>query len=166
MDVHFHYNKQQVIGALRFHFMRRPEIKLFRGFLMGIVALAFVGYFTDFIRLKMLVWIFLLFIALMLFFWYILPFSVYQRAQTFKEPEITLRWTDEMLFIITGKGESMMRWSQFDNVMETGDFFYLYRSNKSFFLVPTNAFLNKEDRVSFSEMLQNRFPNYKSIKPG
>lgn len=160
MTLHFQYNKQKVIEALRFHFMQRPEIKLFRSLLILLVIAAFVGFFTHYINMQALIWIFLACIILMFFIHYLLPFSVYRRAHTFREPELTLDFTEESLTIGTNRGKSRIPWQQFSHVVETKEFFYIYRSNKSFFLIPVSAFSSKAERISFSEMLQKRFPNY------
>ncbi len=160
MTLHFKYRRREVIEALRFHFMNKPEIKLFRTFLILLVIAAFIGYFTDYISLNALTWIFIIFIALVFLLWFILPFSVYRRAHTFREPELTLSVSEETLTIGTNKGKSRIAWQRFSNVMETKDFFYLYRSNKSFFLIPANAFNSKEDRITFSKMLQKIFSDY------
>lgn len=160
MELHFQYEERNVINALRFHFMNRPEIKLFKTILIVTIVFVFVGYFTNFITLKTLVWIFLLLIVLILFFWYILPFSVYKRAKTFKEPEITLRCTEDTLTIVTKQGESRIPWSRFSSVVETQACFYLYRTNKSFFLIPAYTFADRDERVAFGEMLQSLITDY------
>lgn len=160
MDLRFQYDKQEVINALRFHFMNRPEMKLFKVILMLMVLFAFAGYWMKIVTLQMLIWIFLLFIVLVLVFWYILPYSVYRKARTFREPAISLHWTDEGITIGTQRGESSLSWNRFHQVLETKHFFYLYSSNKSFFLIPTHAFANREERIAFSELLQNQFPDY------
>ncbi len=160
MDLHFQYKRQEVIDALRFHFLNRPEMKLFKTILIIMVLFAFVGYFAHFVTLQMLIWIFLLFVVVSLFFWYILPYSVYRKAKTFQEPEITLRWNKEHLLIGTRRGESTLPWSRLSNIIETKHFFYLYSSGKSFFLIPGHAFSDREERVAFSEMLQNQCADY------
>ncbi len=160
MELQFQYDKQEVIDALRFHFMNRPEMKLFKVVLALMVVLAFIGYGMNVVSLKMLIWIFLLFIVLVLIFWYILPYTVYRNAKTFQEPTISLHWTEEGISIGTERGESMLPWNRFHQILETKDFFYLYSSNKSFFLIPVDAFPDREERVAFSELLQSRFSNY------
>ncbi|HLR37903.1 MAG TPA: YcxB family protein [Chitinophagaceae bacterium] len=160
MSIQFQYNKQAVIKALRFHFKQRPEIKIFRTLIILVVIAAFVGYFTHFLSFNALIWIFIAFVALIFFLQYMLPLSVYRRAHTFREPQLSLDFTEDYIVIGTDRGKSRIPWQQFNNVIETRDFFYLYRSNRSFFLIPANAFDAREDRIKFSEKLQQRFSNY------
>ena len=160
MTLHFHYDKQAVIDALRFHFMNRPEMKFFKVVLILMILSAFAGYFFGMLVLSALIWIFLLFVVLVLFFWYILPYSVYRKARTFREKDIRLDWDTRSLTIVTDSGQRTLPWDRFSNVLETSKFFYLYQSNKSFFLIPAAAFADREDRVAFSELLQNRFSHY------
>ncbi len=160
MELQFQYDKQEVIDALRLHFMNRPEMKLFKGAFVLMIVLAFIGYGMGLVTLKMVIWIFLLSIVLILLFWYILPYTVYRNAKTFREPTISLRWTKDGITIGTKGGESSLPWTRFNQILETKQFFYLYRTNKSFFLIPANAFPDREERVAFSELLQNQFSNY------
>lgn len=160
MQLNFQYNKADVIDALRFHFMNRPEMKLFRIVLMILIAFAFIGYWMALINLQVVVWLFLLFIILILVFWYILPYSVYKKARTFSEPAIHLHWNEQNLSIGTHQGESNMPWTRFHKIVETKDFFFLYRDNKSFFLIPVDAFENEAEKNAFSELLHNQFQNY------
>lgn len=164
MQLDFQYNRPDVIEALRFHFMNRPEMKLFRTVLMVLVLLSFVGYWMKMINLQVVIWLFLLFIVLVLVFWYILPYSVYKKAKTFHEPVIHLRWNDRGLSIGTHQGESSMLWSRFDRIVETREFFFLYRDNKSFFLIPVEAFNDELEKNSFAELLHTQFRNYRVKK--
>lgn len=160
MTLHFQYNRQEVINALRLHFMNRPEMKFFKIILICLLIFSFFGYFADFLTLQMLIWIFLFFVVMVLFFWYILPYSVYKKSKTFQETDIRLHWNADYLIIGTARGESALPWKRLSNITETRQFFYLYNSTKSFFLIPTNAFADRDDRVAFSEMLQNQCADY------
>lgn len=160
MLITFKYDKQQVIEGLRFHFMKRPEIRIFKTFLFVVVIFSFIGYFTHYISFNTLLWFFLLAVVLLLFLWYLLPYSVYVKARTFKEPVIKLRWDEDRLYIGTERGESRVNWERFEKVVETKDFFYLYQTNKAFFLVPQEGFDSQKEYEDFSVFLKRKFSDY------
>lgn len=166
MPLRFHYDKTEVINALRFHFMSRGEIKVFQVALMILIVSAFIGYWMDLINLQVVVWLFLLFIVLILIFWFILPHSVYKKARTFREPEIHLDCDEQSLSIGTQSGNHSIPWNRFERIVETKDFFYLYQNNKTFFLVPAKVFKDESERKEFSDLLRRHFRNYAVKKQG
>src|SRR5690242_9180394 len=159
MQVSFQYSKPEVIDALRFHFLNRGEIRLFRGVLFVLLAFAAFSYWGGFVSFPVVVAIVLMLMLLVLAFWYILPFSIYKKAATFKE-FIKLQYDEEGVVIGTHIGERRLSWGSFNNIVETRSFFYLYRDKKSFFLIPTNAFRSDSDRQDFSDLLKSKFGNY------
>lgn len=163
MQFHFRYSKPAVINGLRFHFLRRNETKLFRVVLTVLLVLGVVGYGLRVVSFSVVVALLCMFLLLILAFWYILPLSIYRKAATFREPDIRLNCTEEGISIGTGAGDRHLRWSSFHEVVETGDFFYLYRDNKSFFLIPTDAFTDEEEKKEFSDLLRRQFSHY-SVK--
>src|SRR5258706_6739846 len=84
MIIHFGYEKGQVMQALRYHFISRPEIRIML-ILVNVFALASITLyaFHKITALAFLVGSFL-WIILMISFWFILPGMVYRRAETFR----------------------------------------------------------------------------------
>lgn len=159
MQINFQYQKPAVINALRFHFLNRGEIRVFSYVLIILFVFAVGGYWIDIVSFQAVVAIVLMIVLLLLVFWYLLPASIYRKAATFRE-SIRLQYNEEGMVIGTHVGERHINWTNFNNVVETQDFFYLYRDKKSFFLIPTNAFQDDADKLTFSHMLQQKFDHY------
>lgn len=135
----FSYNKPKVIQALRYHFITRKEIKIIM-ILVNVFAIlsASLFYFKKISPFAFLVSSVLWF-ALMVSFWYLLPFSIYKRAQTFKD-SFTASLEDQHLFIENERGSKVWPWKAFSGFLESPHFFHLYFDSKSFFLLPKDAF--------------------------
>ena len=93
-------------------------------------------------------------------FWYLLPVSTYNKAATFRD-NIRLHYNDEGMAIQTGVGERQLSWRNFNQIVETDSFFYLYRDKRSFFLIPTSAFQSSEAHLQFRELMQRAIPDYR-----
>jgi len=94
MHVEFSYNKEDVLNALRYHFSRRGEIKVFRNTLCILVLAALAGFFFQVVTLNALIGIIAMTALIGWAFWYVLPLSTYNKAATFKD-EIRLRYTED-----------------------------------------------------------------------
>ncbi|HMX81508.1 MAG TPA: YcxB family protein, partial [Ferruginibacter sp.] len=81
----FTYDKKKVIQALRYHFITRREIRVMM-ILINVFALLSAALFF-FKRISPYAFLIssLLWIMLMLTFWFILPYTVYRRADTFRD---------------------------------------------------------------------------------
>ena len=84
MTIHFGYEKKKVLQALRYHFISRPEIRIML-ILVNVFALASILLYA-FKKVTPIAFLTgsLLWIVLMISFWFILPYSVYKRAITFR----------------------------------------------------------------------------------
>lgn len=158
----FTYNKDEVINALRTHFLRRGEIKVFRNTLLILLIAAITGYIFRVVNFNALLGISVMMIIIGWAFWYLLPVSTYNKAATFKD-NIRLRYNEEGMEISTGAGERALSWRNFSQILETRNFFFLYRDKRSFFLIPTSAFDNEDARNSFSSLLQSIFKDYNRL---
>jgi hypothetical protein len=85
MQIFFTYDKQQVIQALRYHFINRLEVRSLI-ILVNVFAIlsAAIFYFKKVSPLAFLIGT-VLWLALMSAFWFILPNTVYKKASTFKD---------------------------------------------------------------------------------
>ncbi|WP_298716910.1 YcxB family protein [Chitinophaga sp.] len=155
----FTYKREEVISALRFHFLRRGEIRVFRVTLIILLLATVIGYVFRMVNFNAMLGIVLMMIILGWAFWYLLPVSTYNKAATFRD-NIRLRYNDEGMAIYTGQGERSMSWRSFSQIVETQSFFFLYRDKRSFFLIPTSAFENDEAHLQFRELMQKTFSDY------
>lgn len=165
MQIQFSYHKTSVINALRTHFLSRRETKILRILSIVLFLIALWAYTKGIIPYAVVVLLFLAIIALTIVFWFVLPKSIYQKTRTFTEPSITLDWNEEGLSIGTHAGARRLPWNSFRRVLETPDFYYLYRSSNAFFLIPSAAFANSTDRESFSQLLRRHFSDYTVKQP-
>src|SRR5438045_2389053 len=139
MNIQFTYKKDQVLQALRYHFLSKREIRLMI-ILVNVFALASVllFYFKKILPLAFLTGSFLWFI-LMISFWFILPGMVYRRAATFKD-HFTMNFEEDSFNVGNDRGRRSWPWKALSNFIETPYFFHLYFDNRSFFLVPKDGF--------------------------
>jgi hypothetical protein len=80
-----------------------------------------------------------LWFTLMIAFWFILPYSIYKKAATFKDGfKVSLE--DQHLFLENERGSKSWPWTAFSSVIESPHFFHLYFDARSFFLIPRSAF--------------------------
>jgi signal transduction histidine kinase len=150
MTIQFTYDKRQVLQALRYHFLARPEIRMM---IIMVNVFAFVSaslfYFKKVTPLAFLVGS-LLWIVLMISFWFILPGAVYKRSATFLD-HFTMQFQEESFSVGNERGSRSWQWASLTKFVETPNFFHLYFDPRSFFLVPKNSF---EDSDAVFEMRQ------------
>lgn len=135
----FTYNKSKVIQALRYHFITRREIKIMI-ILVNVFAIFSAGlFFLKKISPLAFLVSSVLWITLMVAFWFILPYSIYKKAATFKDGfKVTLE--DKHLFLENDRGSKSWPWTAFSSFIESPHFFHLYFDARSFFLIPKAAF--------------------------
>ena len=157
MTVHFGYDKKQVIQALRYHFLTRPEIK-FLLILINVFAIASAILFA-FKKIQPLAFLFfsLMWFVLMLVIWRILPGSIYKKAHTFQD-EFSLTFDDDGVVLENKRGSKNWSWKLFSRFLESPYFFHLYFDTRSFFLVPKDAFKDITDIQEARKMLKVKIP--------
>lgn len=143
----FSYQKAKVIQALRYHFISRKEIKIMM-ILVNVFAIlsAALFYFKKISPFAFLVSSFLWF-AMMILFWYALPYMVYKKASTFKD-RFKVSLTDHGLGIENERGSQQWAWREFSHWMESPHFFHLYFNSRSFFIFPKEAFEGDEEHAA------------------
>lgn len=158
MTVRFSYDKKQVIQALRYHFLSKKEIRLMI-ILVNVFALASLAlfYFKKILPFAFIVGSFLWF-SLMISFWFILPGLVYRRASTFRD-HFVMDFNENSFSVGNEKGSRSWPWSALSNFVETPYFFYLYFDNRSFFLVPKNAFENGDEIYQLRQLMKEKIKN-------
>lgn len=135
MQVSFSYDRKKVIQGLRYHFITRPEIRILVILVNVFAILAAVLFYFKKIRpepflLGSCIWLFM-----MLAFWYILPVTIYKKSNTFLD-HFTIHFSDALIRLENERGHVNWNWTQFTNYFESPNFFHLYFSPRSFFLVP------------------------------
>ncbi len=135
MQFSFAYEKKKVIQALRYHFISRREIKVMMILVNVFAITAAILFYTQKIRPEPFLLGSLIWIAMMSGVWYILPYSIYKRASTFKEKFI-IQFNDENIQLDNERGYVIWEWDQFDRYFESPYFFHLYFNAKTFFLIP------------------------------
>lgn len=141
MTIHFAYDKKQVIHALRYHFLTRPEIKVLL-VLINVFAIfsAVLFAFKQIQPISFLLFS-LLWFLLMLIIWRVLPRSIYRKAHTFQD-DFSMTFQENEVVLENETGSKAWPWKAFSTFLESPHFFHLYFDSRSFFLVPKDAFAN------------------------
>ena len=155
IDIHFTYKKPQVIQALRYHFLSKREIRLMI-ILVNVFALASaVLFYSRRIVAPAFLAGSILWFVLMITFWFVLPSMVYKRASTFQD-SFRMQFTDENFTVATGIGSRSFAWKELSTWIETPNFFHLYFDNRSFFLVPKDAFPGTDETYALRQILKEK----------
>lgn len=155
MNISFSYDRKQVIQALRYHFFSRPEIRLLV-ILINVftIAAAVLLYFKRIQPFSFLLFS-TLWMALMLVIWRILPNSIYKKSQTFRD-DFLMSIDEQEITLTTDRGRQSWPWQRFSKFIETPYFFHLYFDNRSFFLVPKDAFKNITDQQAARDIMKEK----------
>ncbi len=155
MTISFKYNRKQVMRALRYHFISKKEIRILI-ILVNVFALfaAAMFFFRKVSPVAFLLSSFL-WMSLMMAFWFILPMLVYNRAKTFKDSFI-LTFMDAYMHLENPNGSKDWNYKSFQYFLETPDFFHLYVDDRSFFLIPKDAFSDSDQVHEIRKLLQDK----------
>lgn len=155
MTIQFTYNKKQVIQALRYHFITRPEIRTMI-IIVNVFALISLAlfYFKKVTPFAFLVSSFMWFM-LMISFWFMLPGLVYRRASTFKDHFI-MNFEPDFFSVGNERGSRSWPWQSLKTFLESPHFFHLYFDSKSFFLVPKSSFQTSEEVYELRQLLKEK----------
>ncbi|HZK63821.1 MAG TPA: YcxB family protein [Puia sp.] len=139
MVIHFEYDKKQVLQALRYHFISRPEIKILLILLNVFTILSAILFFMHKIQPLSFLTFSLLWFVLLITIWRLLPLSVYRKSQTFQD-QFSMDLNEQEVVLQTERGSHAWQWREFSSFLESPHFFHLYFNSRSFFLVPKDAF--------------------------
>lgn len=141
--------------ALRYHFISKKEIRILM-ILVNVFALfaAAMFFFKKVSPVAFLLSSFL-WMSLMMAFWFILPMLVYNRAKTFKD-SFVLTFMDAYMHLENPNGSKDWNYKSFQYFLETPDFFHLYIDDRSFFLIPKDAFSNSDEVHEIRKVLQDK----------
>lgn len=155
MTIHFAYEKGQVLQALRYHFISRPEIRT----MIIVVNVFAIASLVLYAFNKITPWAFMtgsiLWIVLMISFWFVLPGIVYRRAETFRH-EFSMEFEQDGFTLLHERGSRSWQWNALSNYLESPNFFHLYFDSRSFFLVPKSGFRDSDEIYELRKMLKEK----------
>ncbi|MFT3826852.1 MAG: YcxB family protein [Chitinophagaceae bacterium] len=155
MTVQFGYDKKQVIQALRYHFITRPEIKILLVLINVFAITSAILFALHKIQAISFLVFSLLWMVLMLVIWRILPASIYKKSLTFRDHFI-MHFTDEAVVLETERGGKGWSWDKFSHFVESPYFFHLYFDSRSFFLVPKDSFPGIPELQEVRQLLKDK----------
>jgi hypothetical protein len=155
MVIHFEYEKKQVMSALRYHFISRPEIKILLVIVNLFTILSTILFFMHKIQSLSFLLFSVLWVILLVTFWALLPMTVYKKSQTFQD-RFSMDISDQGVVLHTERGSVAWSWKDISTFLETPYFFHLYFSSRSFFLVPKDAFIDLESLQEMRALLKRK----------
>jgi hypothetical protein len=139
MTIYFSYDKKQVLQALRYHFITRPEIKILLIIVNIFTIISAVLVYLHKIQPVSFLIFSVLWFVLIVFVWRILPSGIYKKSKTFQD-NFSMSIDEEQVLLETSRGNQAWQWKDFSSFIESPYFFHLYFNSRSFFLVPKDAF--------------------------
>lgn len=161
MIIHFEYKKKQVISALRYHFISRPEIKILLIFVNLFTIVSALLFYMHKIQPVSFLLFSLLWFILLITVWRWLPLSVFKRSQTFLD-QFSMDINESEVLLQTERGTQAWVWTDFSSFLESPFFFHLYFNSRSFFLVPKDAFQDLESLQETRNLLKKKLGKTKS----
>jgi hypothetical protein len=155
MVIHFEYDKKQVMNALRYHFISRPEIKILLIVVNLFTILSAILFYLHKIQSLSFLLFSLLWFILLVTFWSWLPLSIYKRSKTFQD-HFSMDFNESEVVLQTERGTHAWDWNDFSTFLETPYFFHLYFNSRSFFLVPKDAFSDLEELQQARSLLKRK----------
>lgn len=155
MTIHFGYNKNQVMQALRYHFISRPENRIMIILVNVFAIVSLVLYMLNKITPTAFMVGALLWIFFMISFWFVMPMMVYRRAETFRH-EFSMHFETDGFSLQHEKGFRSWQWNALSNFIESPHFFHLYFDNRSFFLVPKSGCRDKDEVYELRKLLKEK----------
>lgn len=152
MRIHFSYEKKQVIQALRYHFISRPEIKIMIILVNVFAIMSLVLYYLKYINPFAFLVGSLLWLVLMISFWFVLPMLVYRRSETFRH-SFSMNFEQETFSLEHQNGGRSWPWKSLAYFIESPNFFHLYFDARSFLLVPKSALKDSDETQQLRHIL-------------
>jgi hypothetical protein len=146
------YIKNEVLQALRYHFIKQSEIKSLMIIVNVYAIVTAILLFMKKIRPEPFLLGSLLWIVLMIFFWYILPNLFYKKTTLFKE-KWEFSFNQEEAKLISSLGEASWGWKTVTHYFESPYFFHFYFGPKSFFIIPKST-ISIEDQHQIRGILK------------
>lgn len=135
LEYRVEYRRSEVLQALRYHFIRKPEVRVMI-VLVNAFALVSIGLFAAGLASPLpfltgtVLWLFM-----MAAVWRWMPAAVYRRNRTFRD-SFTVRLEGSHLFLTREGGSRTWAWREFSHYYETPGFFHLCFGEQGFLLLP------------------------------
>lgn len=157
MRISFTYEKDQVLQALRHHFISRLEIRLLIIAVNVFAVGAMVLYGLNLVSPVAFLLSSCLWLMLMIAIWWGMPWMVYRQTSAFQHAfEMTF---DATGFSLEHEGSGKRwGWTDLHHWKETPLFFHLYFDARSFWLVPKEVF-SDADRLQVRDWLRAQVSN-------
>jgi hypothetical protein len=155
MTISFSYNKRQVLQALRYHFISKKEIRILIIVINVFALLAALLFFWKKIAPLPFLLLSVMWFVLMLAIWFVLPFTIYSRTRTFRD-RFTLTFLDGYMHLENQFGKKDWNYASFCYMLETPNFFHLYADERTFFLIPKDAFANSDQTHAVRLLLREK----------
>jgi hypothetical protein len=137
MSIEVSYQKAQVLEALRYHFIKQPEIKTLMIVVNVYAILTGILLFLKKIRPELFLLGSVLWIVLLILFWYLMPNIFYKKTALF-----TYNWDfsfdNQKASLQSMQGEAAWSWEEVSHYFESPHFFHIYFGPKTFFLIPND----------------------------
>ena len=135
-----------MIQGLRYHFIKQPEIKGLMLF-VNVYAIITAGLlFYKKIRPELFLIGSLLWIVLMVFFWFLLPWLFYRKTSMFKQDWL-FDFDSTGASLNSESGTASWNWSEVTRLFESPLFFLVYFAPKSFFIIPKTHFSFEDEQL-------------------
>jgi hypothetical protein len=155
MTIYFGYEKKQVLQALRYHFITRPEIKILLVLVNVFTILSAVLVYLHKIQPLSFLIFSILWFLLLITIWKILPTTIYRKSKTFLD-HFSMDFEEKQIVLQTTRGSQSWHWQDFSSFLESPYFFHLYFNSRSFFLVPKDAFKNLPELQDVRALLRSK----------
>ena len=155
MTIHFGYDKRQVIQALRYHFISRPEIKTMLIVVNVFALISIILYALQKITPVAFLVSSVLWIVLMVSFWFVMPGVVYRRAETFQH-SFTMHFEASNFTLSHERGSRSWDWNALSSFIESPHFFHLYFDSRSFFLVPKSGCKDLDEIAELRQLFRDK----------
>lgn len=154
MRISFSYDKKKVLQALRYHFIWQPEIRILLILVIVFDIISAILYMIGKIRPEPFLLGSFIWLVFLVSFWFILPNSIYRKTAAFTENFI-IDFGNNLVVLQNDRGFVEWDWNKFSKYIESPNFFHLYFSAKSFFLIPKDN-MNDDFRHDLRIMLKEK----------
>ncbi len=137
MSIEVSYQKAQVLEALRYHFIKQPEIKTLMIVVNVYAILTGILLFMKKIRPELFLLGSILWVVLLLLFWYLMPNIFYKKTALFSYTW-DFSFDTQKASLQSLQGEAGWNWKELTHYFESPHFFHIYFGPKTFFIIPTD----------------------------
>jgi hypothetical protein len=154
MSIEVSYQKSQVLEALRYHFIKQPEIKTLMIVVNVYAILTGILLFLKKIRPELFLLGSILWVVLLLLFWYLMPNIFYKKTALFSY-SWDFSFDNQKASLQSLQGEAAWNWEEVSHYFESPNFFHIYFGPKTFFIIPRDK-MTLEIQQTLRAILKNK----------